>query len=142
MFRRVLVANRGEIALRVIRACDELNVETVAVYSTADADCLHVRRATAKVCIGPPDARRSYLSIPSIIAAAKNSGCDAIHPGYGFLAENATFAEACAENGLVFIGPSPDSIPAPRRQISGEGHDGGGGTAGRARKRRGRLRFE
>ncbi len=110
MFRRVLVANRGEIALRVIRACDELDIETVAVYSTADADCLHVRRATTQVCIGPPDPRRSYLSIPSIIAAAKNTGADAVHPGYGFLAENAVFAETCAQNGLVFIGPSPESI--------------------------------
>lgn len=110
MFRRVLVANRGEIALRVIRACDELGVETVAVYSTADTECLHTRRATMKVCVGPPDARRSYLSIPSIIAAAKNTGCDAVHPGYGFLAENAAFAEACTDNGLVFIGPSPDAI--------------------------------
>jgi acetyl-CoA carboxylase, biotin carboxylase subunit len=110
VFRRVLVANRGEIALRVIRACEELGVESVAVYSTADQECLHAQRATAKVRIGPPDARRSYLSIPSIIAAAKNTRCDAIHPGYGFLAENAAFAEACAENGLVFIGPTPESI--------------------------------
>ncbi len=110
MFHRVLVANRGEIALRVIRACDELGVETVAVHSTADTDCLHTQRATARVCIGPPDPRKSYLSIPSIIAAAKNTGCDAVHPGYGFLAENATFAEACAENDLVFIGPSPEAI--------------------------------
>ena len=110
MFRRVLVANRGEIALRVIRACEELGVETVAVYSTADADSLHVRRASATVCVGPPDARRSYLAVPSIIAAAKNTGCDAVHPGYGFLAENAMFADTCAENGLVFIGPTSDSI--------------------------------
>jgi acetyl-CoA carboxylase, biotin carboxylase subunit len=110
VFRRVLVANRGEIALRVIRACAELGVETVAVYSTADADCLHVQRATYRICIGPPDARRSYLCIPSIIAAAKNSNCDAVHPGYGFLAENAAFAQACADNDLTFIGPSPDSI--------------------------------
>jgi acetyl-CoA carboxylase biotin carboxylase subunit len=110
VFHRVLVANRGEIALRVIRACDELAVESVAVYSTADADCLHTRRATTQVCIGPPDPRRSYLSIPSIIAAAKNTGCDAVHPGYGFLAENPAFAEACAQSDLVFIGPSPDAI--------------------------------
>ena len=110
MFRRVLVANRGEIALRVIRACRELGVEPVAVYSTADADCLHTLRATTKVCIGPPDARKSYLSVSNVIAAAKNTGCDAVHPGYGFLAENADFAAACADNGLVFIGPSPDSI--------------------------------
>jgi acetyl-CoA carboxylase biotin carboxylase subunit len=110
MFRRVLVANRGEIAVRVIRACEELGVETVAVYSTADATCLHVERATHKVRIGPADPRKSYLSIPSVIAAAKNTGCEAIHPGYGFLAENAGFAEACAANGLVFIGPSPQVI--------------------------------
>jgi len=110
MFRRVLVANRGEIALRVIRACEELGIESVAVYSTADVDCLHTRRATSRVCIGPADPGKSYLSVPSMIAAAKNTGCDAVHPGYGFLAENAAFAEACAENGLVFIGPSPDSI--------------------------------
>lgn len=110
MFSRVLVANRGEIALRVISACKELGVETVAIYSTADEDSLHVRQADARVCIGPPDARRSYLSIPSIITAAKNTGCEAIHPGYGFLAENAAFADACADSGLVFIGPSPSSI--------------------------------
>lgn len=110
MFRRILVANRGEIALRVIRACEELGVESVAVYSTADRDCLHVLRATHKVCLGPPDARRSYLSIPSMIAAALNTGCDAVHPGYGFLAENAAFAEACVANGLVFIGPSPSTM--------------------------------
>lgn len=112
MFRRILVANRGEIALRVIRACEELGVETVAVYSTADANSLHVERATHKVCIGPPDPRRSYLSIPSLIAAAKNTRCEAVHPGYGFLAENASFAEACLANGLAFIGPRPETIRA------------------------------
>ena len=112
MFGRVLVANRGEIALRVIQACKELGVESVAVYSTADEHSLHVQQATAKVCIGPPDARRSYLSIPSIVAAAKNTGCDAVHPGYGFLAENPAFAEACEHNGLVFIGPTAESIRA------------------------------
>lgn len=110
MFRRLLVANRGEIAVRVIRACKELGVETVAVYSTADASCLHTWHATRKVCIGPPDARRSYLSVPSIIAAAKTTGCDAVHPGYGFLAENAEFADACAANDLVFVGPSADAL--------------------------------
>ncbi len=112
MFRRILVANRGEIALRIIRACEELDIETVAVYSTADAACLHVERATHKVCIGPPDPRRSYLSIPSLIAAAKNSRCEAVHPGYGFLAESASFAEACEANGLIFIGPPAESIRA------------------------------
>lgn len=110
MFKRILIANRGEIALRVIRACQELGVESVAVYSTADAGCLHVRRATEKICVGPPDSRKSYLSIPNIVAAAKNTGCEAVHPGYGFLAENAGFAEACAANDLAFIGPSPDAI--------------------------------
>lgn len=110
MFKRVLVANRGEIALRVMRACEELGIETVAVYSTADTESLHVKRATASVCIGPPEARRSYLVIPSIIAAAKNTGCEAIHPGYGFLAENPTFADACTENDLIFIGPASDSM--------------------------------
>ena len=110
MFRRVLVANRGEIAVRIIRACEELGIETTAVYSTADAQCLHVERATHRVCIGPPDPRRSYLSIPNLIAAAKNTGCEAVHPGYGFLAENAALAEACQANGLVFIGPRPETI--------------------------------
>ncbi len=110
MFHRILVANRGEIALRIIRACRELGVETVAVYSTADAECLHAERADRKVRIGPPDARRSYLSISNIIAAARNTGCDAVHPGYGFLAESAAFAEACNKNDLVFIGPSVESI--------------------------------
>jgi acetyl-CoA carboxylase biotin carboxylase subunit len=110
MFRRILVANRGEIALRIIRACEELGIETTAVYSTADAGCLHVERATRKVCIGPPDPRRSYLSVPNLISAAKNTGCEAVHPGYGFLAENAAFAEACQANGLVFIGPRAETI--------------------------------
>ena len=88
MIRRILVANRGEIALRIIRACHELGVEAVAVYSTADTESLHVQAADARVCIGPPDPRRSYLSIPNVIAAAKTTGCEAVHPGYGFLAEN------------------------------------------------------
>src|SRR5690606_29119195 len=110
MFKRVLIANRGEIALRIIRACRELGVETVAVYSEADRESLHVRFADDDVCIGPANSRESYLRIPRIIAAAEITGADAIHPGYGFLAENAEFAETCAASGITFIGPTPDQI--------------------------------
>ena len=106
MFSRVLIANRGEVAVRVIRALHELGIEAVAVYSTADEDSMHVRMADRAVCIGPPPASQSYLRVPSIIAAATTTGCDAIHPGWGFLAENAAFAEACADNDLVFVGPT------------------------------------
>jgi len=105
MFRRVLVANRGEIAVRVIRALHELGCEAVAVYSTADRDALHVRMADHAVCIGPPQAADSYLSMPSVIAAAVTTGSEAVHPGYGFLAENPAFVSACVDNELVFIGP-------------------------------------
>jgi acetyl-CoA carboxylase, biotin carboxylase subunit len=108
VFKRVLVANRGEIAVRVIRALHENDVEAVAVYSTADADALHVRLADRAVRVGPPPAGESYLRIPSIIAAATTTGCEAVHPGYGFLSENPAFVEACADNDLVFIGPDPD----------------------------------
>ena len=110
MFKKVLIANRGEIALRVIRACRELGVETVAVYSEADRESLHVRFADDDVCIGPPPARDSYLNIPRIIAAAEITGADAIHPGYGFLAENAEFAEICAASKIAFIGPTAEQI--------------------------------
>jgi acetyl-CoA carboxylase, biotin carboxylase subunit len=110
MFRKVLIANRGEIALRVIRACRELGIRTVAVYSEADRESLHVRFADEDVCIGPPPSRESYLNIPRIIAAAEITGAEAIHPGYGFLAENAEFAEICDHSGLTFIGPSADAI--------------------------------
>jgi acetyl-CoA carboxylase biotin carboxylase subunit len=110
MFRKVLIANRGEIALRVIRACRELGIRTVAVYSEADRESLHVRFADEDVCIGPPPARDSYLNIPRIIAAAEVTGAEAIHPGYGFLAENAEFAEICEQSEIVFIGPTADQI--------------------------------
>jgi acetyl-CoA carboxylase biotin carboxylase subunit len=110
MFKKVLVANRGEIALRVIRACRELGVETVAVYSEADRESLHVRFADDDVCIGPAPARESYLRIPRIIAAAEITGADAIHPGYGFLAENAEFAETCEASNITFIGPTAEQI--------------------------------
>lgn len=112
MFNKVLIANRGEVALRIMRACKEMGVKTVAVYSTEDADTYPVRYADEKVCIGPAPANKSYLVMPSIIAAAVNTGCQAIHPGYGFLAENSDFARACADNDLVFIGPSPECIDA------------------------------
>src|SRR5438132_7380314 len=108
MFSRVLVANRGEIAVRVIRALHELGIEAVAVYSTADAGALHTRLADRAVCIGPPSATESYLNMPSVVAAGETTGCEAVHPGWGFLAENPAFVRACEENDLVFVGPPPD----------------------------------
>ena len=110
MFKKVLIANRGEIALRIIRACRELDIQTVAVYSEADRESLHVRFADDDVCIGPAPARESYLKIPRLIAAAEITGADAIHPGYGFLAENAEFAETCAASNITFIGPTAAQI--------------------------------
>jgi acetyl-CoA carboxylase, biotin carboxylase subunit len=110
MFKKILIANRGEIALRVIRTCKEMGIQTVAVYSTADADSLHVRFADEAVCIGPPSSSDSYLKIPNIIAAAEITNADAIHPGYGFLSENAKFSRVCDEHGIKFIGASPEMI--------------------------------
>ncbi|GAB2534525.1 acetyl-CoA carboxylase biotin carboxylase subunit [Rufibacter soli] len=110
MFKKILIANRGEIALRVIRTCKEMGIKTVAVYSTADKESLHVRFADEAVCIGPAPSAQSYLNIPNLIAAAEITNADAIHPGYGFLSENADFSRICAENGIKFIGASPEMI--------------------------------
>lgn len=109
-FGKILIANRGEVALRILRACREMGIKTVAIYSTADADSMHVRLADESVCIGPPAARDSYLNIPAIMSAATITGADAIHPGVGFLSENATFARTVEEHGMVFIGPKPKHI--------------------------------
>jgi acetyl-CoA carboxylase biotin carboxylase subunit len=110
MFEKILIANRGEIALRVLRACKELGISTVAVHSTADEDAMHVRLADESVCIGPPIAKDSYLNIPALLSACEITGADAVHPGYGFLAENARFAEILADHGVHFIGPRPEHI--------------------------------
>ena len=111
-FRKILIANRGEIALRIIRACRELGIATVAVHSEADTRALHVRFADEAVCIGPGPANKSYLHIPAIISAAEITGADAVHPGYGFLSENAEFARLCGKCGITFIGPTPDAMKA------------------------------
>src|SRR4030088_1385270 len=108
MFKKILVANRGEIALRVICACKELGIRTVAIYSEADRNSLHVRFADEAICIGPPQLGQSYLNIPAVISAAEIANVDAIHPGYGLLAENANFAEVCATSGIKLIGPRPE----------------------------------
>src|SRR6188508_3006360 len=110
MFDKILIANRGEIALRVLRACQELGIATVAVHSTADANAMHVRFADESVCIGPPASKDSYLNIPSLLAACEITGADAVHPGYGFLSENARFAEILADHNLHFIGPKAEHI--------------------------------
>src|SRR4028118_2043316 len=112
MFNKILIASRGEISLRVIRACKELGIKTLAVYSEADIDSLHVQLADEAICIGPPASSQSYLKIDRIISAAEIGDVDAIHPGYGFLAENAHFAEVCASCNIKFIGPAPSAIRA------------------------------
>src|SRR3990167_9607972 len=118
MFKKVLIANRGEIALRIHRACKELGIHTVAAYSTADKDLLHVRLADEAVCIGPANSAQSYLSIPAMISAAEIAHADAIHPGYGFLAENPDFAEQVEKSGFKFIGPSAETIHAMGNKVS------------------------
>jgi len=118
MFKKVLVANRGEIAMRVIRACRELGIATVAVHSTADADAMHVRFADESVCIGPAPSRESYLNVPAILSAAEITRADAIHPGYGFLSENADFAEVCRKCGIHFIGPRPEMLRMMGNKVS------------------------
>ena len=118
MIKKILIANRGEIALRIIRACKELDIKTVAVHSTIDENAMHVRLADESVCIGPPLASKSYLNISAILSAAEVSGADAIHPGYGFLSENAKFAEIVNEHGLIFIGPKPQHISEMGDKVS------------------------
>src|SRR5436189_5435451 len=120
MFNKILIANRGEIALRVIRTCREMGIKTVAVYSTADRDSLHVKFADEAVCIGKPQSSESYLNIPHIMAAAEITNADAIHPGYGFLAENAKFSKICADHGIKFIGPTPQMNNSMRDKISAQ----------------------
>src|SRR6187402_756286 len=110
MFKKILIANRGEIALRIIRTCKEMGIKTVAVYSTADKDSLHVRFADEAVCIGPPPSKDSYLNMSRIIAAAEITNADAIHPGYGFLSENSKFSKICQEHKIKFIGATPEQI--------------------------------
>ena len=110
VFKKILIANRGDVALRVLRACKELNIQTVAIHSTADSEAMHVRLADETVCIGGPSSSESYLNIPAIITAAQLVGADAIHPGVGFLSENANFAEIVEAHNIVFIGPKPEHI--------------------------------
>ena len=139
MFKRVLIANRGEIALRIQRACRELEIEPVVVYSAADAEAIHVQLAEEAYCIGPARAADSYLNMDAILTVAKAAHCDAIHPGYGFLSENDQFADACAAAGIAFIGPSGDVIramghkAAARRLMPQAGGPGGPGSGGAGR---------
>ena len=146
MFKKVLIANRGEIALRVHRACKEMGIQTVAIHSTADADAMHVRMADESVCVGPPPAGQSYLSMPNVIAACEITGAEAIHPGYGFLSENAGFVQIVEDHGLTFIGPSAEHIRLMGDKITAKetmrklgvpcvpGSDGGVATVDEARK--------
>src|SRR5947209_4311545 len=145
MFDKILIANRGEIALRVLRACKELGIATVAVHSTADADAMHVRLADESVCIGPPPARDSYLNVPALLTACEITGANAVHPGYGFLSENARFAEILAEHKIHFIGPRAEHIRLMGDKIEAKrtaqrlgipvvpGSEGGIGSDGEAR---------
>src|SRR6202165_772128 len=153
MFDKILIANRGEIALRVLRACKELGILTVAVHSTADEEAMHVRLADESVCIGPPAARDSYLNVPALLAACEITGADAVHPGYGFLSENARFAEILQEHGVHFIGPKPahirlmgDKIEAKRtaRKLGipvVPGSEGGAGSDAEATKIAGEIGY-
>src|SRR6202789_1167650 len=118
MFEKVLIANRGEIALRIHRACREMGIHTVAVHSTADADAMHVRLADESVCIGPPSSKDSYLNIPAILTAASITGADAIHPGIGFMSENANFAEMVEQHGFVLIAPTPNNLPIMAHRVT------------------------
>ena len=153
MFDKILVANRGEIALRVIRAAREMGIHTVAVHSTADADAMHVRMADESVCIGPPSSSESYLSIPAIIAACEVTGAQAIHPGYGFLSENANFVQIVEDHGLTFIGPTAEHIRVMGDKITAKdtmkalgvpcvpGSDGGVPTLDEARRLGGEIGY-
>ena len=133
---KLLVANRGEIAVRIIRSARELDIPTVAIYSTADADSLAVELADEAVCVGPPPANESYLVIRNVIGAAEVTGCDAVHPGYGFLAENPEFARACAENDITFVGPSPDVMSRMSDKVDAKAAAKEAGSAGAPRLRR------
>jgi len=126
MFKKILIANRGEIALRVICACKELGVRAVAIYSEADRNSLHVRFADEAICIGPPQLALSYLNIPAVISAAEIANVEAVHPGYGLLAENANFAEVCETSGIKFIGPRPEVTRLMGEKEKARGHEEGG----------------